>query len=102
MSRVVVQAVCEGLYQHEFYLSKDETIEKNPALSKYNKEQENPKPNKRKKRVTSQSNTFIKEYIPYEYVLPSSKIINNYKQSPATMTERDAAMDLYNIKITSK
>ena len=51
MSRVAVQAVCRGLYQHEFYLSKGKAIEKVSALSKYKEEQENPKPNKGKKEL---------------------------------------------------
>ena len=58
--RVAVQDVWKGLYQHKFYLRKDEAIQKDPALSKYKEKQENPKPNKRQKLVTRQTNTFIK------------------------------------------
>ena len=68
MSRVAIQAVCKGLYQHEFYLSKDEAIEKNPALSKYKEEQENSKPNKRENKELSAKLTPLsnKEYVLYE------------------------------------
>ena len=33
MSRTAVQTVCKGIYQHNYYLSKEEAIEKDPGLA---------------------------------------------------------------------
>ena len=47
MSRVAVQTVCKNLYDHNYFLSKDEAIERDPSLSDY--KQNNPPSNKRQK-----------------------------------------------------
>ena len=35
MSRTTVQTVAKSLYGHEFYLTREEEIEKDPSLSSY-------------------------------------------------------------------
>ena len=44
-SRVAVKAVCDGLYSHKFYLSKEEANDNDPSLKEYRSE--DPKPAKR-------------------------------------------------------
>ena len=45
MATVAVQAVCEELYHHQYYLTKEEVIEKNTKLAQY-KEQNPSAPKK--------------------------------------------------------
>ena len=45
MATVAVQAVCEELYHHQYYLTKEEVIEKDTKLAQY-KEQNPSAPKK--------------------------------------------------------
>ena len=73
MSRVAVQTVCKNLYDHNYFLSKDEAIERDPSLSEY--KQDNPPSNKRQKLdlPKKQVPKSLNEYNPYENVLPSDR-----------------------------
>ena len=97
MSRVAVQTVCKNLYDHNYFLSKDEAIERDPSLSEY--KQDNPPSNKRQKLnlPKDQVPKSLNEYKPYENVLPSAKTINDYKLNLAIQTEREATTALYNM-----
>ena len=57
MSRVAVQSVCRTLYNHDYYLSKEEVIEKDPSLATYRKQETNPRPNKWQKRAMPKNKT---------------------------------------------
>ena len=97
ISRVAVQTVCKNLYDHNYFLSKDEAIERDPSLSEY--KQDNPPSNKRQKLdlPKKQVPKSLNEYKPYENVLPSAKAINDYKLTLAIQTEKEAATALYNM-----
>ena len=45
MSRIAVQTFCKNLYDHNYFLSKDEAIEREFSLLEY--KQDNPPSNKR-------------------------------------------------------
>ena len=70
MSRVVEQTVCKNLYDHNYFLSKDEAIERDPSLSEY--KQDNTPSNKRQKLnlPKDQVPKSLNECKPYENVLP--------------------------------
>ena len=97
MSRLAIQAVCKNLYKHNYFLSKDEAIERDPSLSEY--KQDNPPSNKRQKLdlPKKQVPKSLNEYKPYKNVLPSAKTINDYKLTLAIQTEKEAATALYNM-----
>ena len=88
MSRVAVQTVCKNLYDHNYFLSKDEAIERDPSLSEY--KQDNPSSNKRQKRdlPKKQVPESLNEYKQYENILLSAKTINDYKLTLAIQTEK--------------
>ena len=48
-SLVAVQTVCNSFYGHEYYLTKEEAIEKDPFLEEQRSESTTPKPPKRSK-----------------------------------------------------
>ena len=97
ISRVALQTVCKNLYDHNYFLSKDEAIERDPSLSEY--KQDNPPSNKRQKLdlPKKQVPKSLNEYKPYKNVLPSAKAINDYKLTLAIQTEKEAATTLYNM-----
>ena len=88
----------KGFYNHNYYLSKDEAIEKDSTLIEYKKATE-PKPNKRTKKNDVKSPTPVtsNDYKPYENVLPTAKTINDHKQLLAIQHEKEAATALYSI-----
>ena len=47
MSRIGLESVCETLYSHNYYLSKEEAIKNDPSLAMYKEQVLNPKPSKR-------------------------------------------------------
>ena len=98
MATVAVQAVCEELYGHTYYLSKEEAIEKNPNLSKYKDSLPSvPKrPRLAKLKQSAKPISSKKDYIPYKDVLPSARTLNDYKQLMAVQTESEAADALHN------
>ena len=62
MSRVAVQTVCKNLYEHNYFLSKDEATERDPSPSEY--KQDNPPFNKRQKLyLTKEASSKITEWI---------------------------------------
>ena len=97
MSRLAIQAVCKNLSKHNYFLSKDEAIERDPSLSEY--KQDNPPSNKRQKLdlPKKQVPKSLNEYKPYKNVLPLAKTINGYKLTPAIQTEKETATALYNM-----
>ena len=70
---------------------------KDPSLSEY--KQDNPPSNKRQKLdlPKKQVPKSLNEYEPYENVLPSAKIINDYKVTLAIQIEKETATALYNM-----
>ena len=94
MSRVAAQTVWKNLYDHNYFLSKDKAIERDPSLSEY--KQDNPSSNKRQKRYLpkKQAAESLNEYKPYENILPLAKTINDYKLTLAIQTEKEAATAL--------
>ena len=74
-SRIAVQTVCSGLYDHDYYLTKEEAIENDPSLEEY--KSVTPKPPKRSKSAEkSEAPRSSSDYKVYENVLPSAKTIN--------------------------
>ena len=93
MGPVAVQAVCEEMYDHHYYLSKEEAIQNNPSLSQYceqQQEQNKNMPCAKKIRWSNQKNkprSSKEDYIPYQNVLPSAKTLNEYKLLLAVQEE---------------
>ena len=91
MSRVAVQTVCKGLYKHEFYLTKEEAKTERKEIS----QEHLP--------VDEQNNENVarpvkkEDYADYEFVLPSTKTIVDYKQLLSIQHEKDAALALKDI-----
>ena len=96
-SLVAVQTVCSNFYEHQYYLTKDEAIEKDPSLEEMRSKSTSPKPPKRSKSKSTVAHT-TKEWKAYEHVLPSTKTINNHKHVLAIHHEQDAAAALYQIQ----
>ena len=101
MSREAVKITCDTMYDDEYYLSKEEAIEKDPALEEERKKLVLPKPSKRMKSKETVPHT-SDEWKVYENILPSAKTINNHKQVLAIQHEKDAATALYNIPSGTK
>ena len=100
-SRIAVQTVSNGLYNHKYYLNKEEAIENDPALIEY--KEALPKPNKRTKTGETRSTPVSSnDYKIYENVLPTTKTINDHKQMLTIQHEKDAATALINISIGTK
>ena len=98
-SRIAVQTVCRGLYNHNFYLSKEEAIEHEPSLEIF--KSTSPKPSKRSK-PKEKIPSSINDYRVYENVLPTPKTLNDFKQVLAIQHERDAAVALSTMKPGTK
>ena len=77
-SRIAVQTVCNTLYGHKYYLTKDKAIQNDPSLEMY--KTTGPKPSKRVKSAEkSEVPISVQDYAVYENVLPVpefSMIIN--------------------------
>ena len=99
MATVAVQAVCEELHHHQYYLTKEEAIERDPNLVEYNKEQPSSQPKKKhrldEQKPASKPLSNKQDYIPYKDVLPSARTLNNHKQLLAVQAEADAANALF-------
>ena len=95
MATLAVQAVCEELYHHQYYLTKEEAIERDPNLVEYGKEQPSSQPKKKRqldeRKSASKPLSNKQDYIPYKDVLPSARTLNNHKQLLAVQAEADAA-----------
>ena len=106
VARKAVKIVCKRLYGHEYYLTKEEAIEKDESLQLLLKDQEEPikpqpKPPKRLKVSTDHSvkrpHSAI-DYKVYEFVLPVCKVLNDHKHVLAIHHEKDAAIALNGIQ----
>ena len=100
-SLVAVQTVCSDFYEHQYYLTKDEAIKKDPSLEEMRNKSTSPKPPKRSKSKSTVAHT-TKEWKAYEHVLPSAKTINNHKHVLAIQHEQDPAAALYQIQPGTK
>ena len=106
MAILAFQIVCEYFYQHKYYLTKDEALEKDPHLIALNGQARIQEPIRKKPRLGNQIEKRVpnlgpkskEDYLIYRNVLPSSRTINNYKQVLAIQAESDAANALYNIR----
>ena len=93
MGPVAVQAVCEEMYDHHYYLSKEEAIQNDPSLSQYREQQQEQNKNMpcaKKMCWSNQKNkppSSKEDYIPYQNVLPSAKTLN--KRTIACGSGRD-------------
>ena len=102
-ARLVFKTVCSSFYGHEYYLSKEEAIQNDPALVEFKSSNEATHPPHKISRTTSLSAAESAKLIPhsmeewkvYEYVLPSSRIQVDYKQGKAIQQETEAAMALF-------
>ena len=97
MATVAIKAVCEELCHHQYYLTKEEAIEKDPNLAQYN-EQNSSVPKKQHldyPKQPSKPMSSKKDYTLYKNVLPSARTLNNYKQLLAVQPEADAANALF-------
>jgi hypothetical protein len=112
-ARHVFQTVCSSFYGHAYYISKEEAIENDPALAKYKSSDDvaHPPPHKISRTTTLSTAQAAKltphsleDWRVYEFVLPSSRVQVDYKQSKAIHQEKEAAMALYskpnNVKST--
>ena len=102
MGLVAVQAVCEEMYDHHYYLSKGETLQNDPFLSQYREQQEEQNENMpcaKKMHWSNQKNkppSSKEDYIPYQNVLPIAKTLNEYKLLLVVQEEAEAANALFN------
>ena len=103
MGSVAAQAVCEEMYDHHYYLSKEEAIRNDPTLSQYRAQQQEQNeimPCAKKMCWSNQKNkapSSKEDYIPYQNVLPNAKTLNEYKLLLAVQEEAEAANALFNI-----
>ena len=99
MATVAVQAVCEELYYHQYYLTKEEVIWKDTHLAQY-KEQNSSTPKKQCLDELKQPSKPIlskKDYASYKNFLSSARTLNNYKQLVAVQPEADAVNALFTL-----
>ena len=96
-----VQIVCSVLYEHQYYISKEETLEKDPSLASY-REAAGPAVPLKKQRLSVNPVKKLPpsskaDYIPYQKVFPSPRTLNDHKQLLAIQEESDAANALFNM-----
>ena len=91
-ARIAVQVVCNELYHHKYYLSKEEQLSSGDV-----NEIPTTEPRAKRARSTTNSNApkSSSDYEIYKYVLPSAKIIRNYKNLQATQEETNAGVKLF-------
>ena len=102
-SLVAVQTVCNSIYGHEYYLTKEEAIENDPSLEELRSESTTPKSPKRsksKEKPTVAHTT--KEWKVYEHVLLREKTLDNHKHVLAIQHKKEAATALYQIQPDTK
>ena len=106
MSRVAFQTVCSKQYGHEYYLSAEEAIKKDPSLQKFKPplEVESTSINSRQAKQKRTIPISKDDYEVYQNVIPSARSLNDYKQVLAIQHEREAAIALNeitpNMKVT--
>lgn len=96
MSREAVRIACKSMYDHEYYTSKEEAILKDPNLKDDTTIEILEAPQPKRARVKESVPHKLAEWKVYKNILPSSKTINNHKQTMAIQQERDAAISLLN------
>ena len=109
MSRLAFQTICSKQYGHDYFLSADEAIEKDPSLAAYREENQKdvsfvveptsstprrPKSSKAKYKARGNSKD---DYKVYENVIPSARTLNDFKQVLAIQHEQSAATALNEI-----
>jgi len=87
-SRIAVQAVCEKIYQHRFFLSREEKEKYEPTLQTINEEEEpaNKKPRTRE------------DYQQYAKILPSARVVTQFKHDKSLHQEIKAASSLFSLE----
>ena len=98
-ARVAFQTVCSSFYGHEYYLTKEDAIERDPDLKELRTESSTePKPPKRSKTKEKSSIPHTTtEWKAYQNVIPSTRTLNDHKHVLAIQHEKDAAVTLNNI-----
>ena len=92
-SCIAVQTVCNTLYGHKYYLTKDKVIQNDPSLKMH--KTTGPKPSKRVKSAEKlQVPISVQDYAVYENVLPSPRVLNDHKHVLAIQHEKEAATAL--------
>ena len=88
-ARVAVKVVCAELYNHNYYLTADEQEANEPPTSDV------CEPTEKRARLSNTPRS-KEDYERYRYVLPSPRVIRQYKHVQATQEEMEAGMKLYN------
>ena len=94
MSRGAAQSVCKTLYNHNYYLSKEEAIENDPSLALHKEQDLSPKPGKHQKpnMLKKKAPSSQEQYRAYENVLRTAKTISDFNLNMAIQNEKDAAL----------
>ena len=95
-ARIAVQVVCNELYQHKYYLSKEEQLNSvdvdqvsmNISCIELIAEHARSETNSKAPKINN-------DYEIYKYVLPLAKIIQKYKNLQATQEETNASIKLF-------
>jgi hypothetical protein len=87
-SCIAVQAVCEKIYQHRYFLSREEKEKHEPTLQIINEEEE---PANKKPRTQA-------DYQQYVKVLPSVKVVQQFKHNQSLHQEIKAAKSLFSLE----
>ena len=96
-SCIAIQTVCNTLYGHKYYLTKDEAIQNDPSMEMY--KTTGPKPSKWVKSAEkSEVPISIHDYAGYKNVLPSPRVLNDHKHVLAIQNEKKAAIALNQIE----
>ena len=91
-SRVAVQAVCEKIYHHRYFLSVEEKEKDKPSLETINEDDE---PASKKPRTK-------KDYEKYAMILPSVKVVQQFKHNKSLHQEITAAKSLYHLNLEQR
>ena len=95
-SRIAVKTVCKGLYNHTYYLDRDEAIDSDHNLAEF--KDVIPRTKKTKADDKWMKPVTMQDYQLYENVLPSVKTINEHKQTLALQNERNVAIALRDLQ----
>ena len=98
-SLVAVHTVYNSFYGHEYYLKKEETIEKDPSLEELQSETTVPKcPKRPKSKEESMIDYTTEEWNAYEHV----KTLNNHQHTLDIHHKNQATAALYHIQPNTK